>query len=96
MASTSEPLGAGDRNLSVLRLALTGGLVAVLLFVLCWIGTFIPLSSPTHAYVGLFTPAPMSSTLALIEGTCWSLAFGAIIGALIALVYNALSGLFRP
>jgi hypothetical protein len=34
--------------------------------------------------------------LALIEGTCWSLAFGATIGVLIALVYNALSGLFRP
>lgn len=95
MASTSEPLGAGDRKLSVLRLALTGALVAALLFVLCWLGTFVPLSSPTHAYISLFTPAPMSSTLALLEGTCWSLAFGAVIGALIAFVSNALGGLFR-
>lgn len=95
MASASEPARAGDRNLDVLRFAATGALVAVLLFIFCWIGTFIPLSSPTHAYIGLFTAAPVSSTQALAEGACWSLAFGAIIGALIALVYNSLGGFFR-
>lgn len=93
MATSSLSLRGGDRALGVMRSALTGGLVAALLFILCWIGTFIPLSSPTHAYIGLFTPAPMSSSLALIEGTCWSLAFGALTGALIALVYNGVDGL---
>jgi hypothetical protein len=95
LASTSEPFGAGGRWLGVLHVAVTGAVVAGLLFVLCWIGTFIPFSSPTHAYIALFTPAPMSSIAALIEGTCWSLAFGALIGALVALVYNGLGGLFR-
>jgi hypothetical protein len=95
MASTPEPVRAGDRNLRVLRFAATGALVAALLFILCWIGTFIPLSSPTHAYIGLFTPAAVSPGRALAEGTCWSLGFGAILGALIALVYNGLGGFFR-
>jgi hypothetical protein len=95
MASISDSVSASDRKLGVFRLAATGAFVAALLFLLCWIGTFIPLSSPTHAYIALFTPAPMSSSLALVEGTFWSLAFGAILGALIAMVYNGLGGLFR-
>ncbi len=95
MATTSEPAGAGGRNLGVLRCTLTGTLVAALLFILCWIGTFLPFSSPTHAYIALFSPAEMTSIEALVEGTCWSLAFGAIMGGLIALVYNGLDGFFR-
>ena len=75
-------------RVDLIRCAVTGGLVAVLLFVLCWIGTFIPFSSPTHAYIGLFTTAPMSSARALLEGSCWSLAFGALFGVLLALIYN--------
>jgi hypothetical protein len=94
MTTTPESVRAGDRNPSVLRCALTGALVAALLFILCWIGTFLTFSSPTHAYIGLFTPAEMTSTQALVEGTCWSLAFGAIMGALIALVYNGLGRAF--
>ncbi len=94
MVTTSESVRVGDRNLSVLRCTLTGALAAALLFILCWIGTFLPFSSPTHAYIGLFTPAEMTSVEALVQGTCWSLAFGAIIGGLIALVYNGLGRLF--
>ena len=94
MTTTSESVRAGDRDPNVLRCALTGALVAALLFILCWIGTFLPFSSPTHAYIGLFTPAEMPSIQALVEGTCWSLAFGTIMGALIALVYNGLGRAF--
>lgn len=93
MTTTSESLRAGDRNPGVLRCALTGALVAALLFILCRIGTFLPFSSPTHAHIGLFTPAEMTPPQAL-EGTCWSLAFGTIMGALIALVYNSLGRAF--
>jgi hypothetical protein len=81
---------ANADRLDVIRCALTGALVALFLFIACWIGTFIPFSSPTHAYIGLFTPAPMSSAEALLAGSCWSLAFGAVIGAFVALVYNGL------
>lgn len=82
-------------RLSVLRLALTGAITAAIVFVLCWLGTFIPFSSPTHAYIGLFTPAEMSSGGALVQGAAWSFLFGGFSGAVLAWVYNALGGLDR-
>ena len=82
-------------TISIRRLIVTGGLTAAMAFVLCWIGTFIPFSSPTHAYISLFTRAEMSSAEALVEGTIWSLLFGALVGGLFALIYNATATLGR-
>ena len=83
------------RRVSVTRLSVTSGVSAAVIFVLCWIGTFVPFSSPTHAYIGLFTNADYSSVTALFEGTCWSLLFGLIVGAVFALIYNATAPLGR-
>ena len=77
------------RRLGVLHLAVASGLTAAAVFVLCWIGEFIPFTSPTHAYVGLFTGAEPRSVIALGEGFLWSLLFGALVGGLFALIYNA-------
>jgi hypothetical protein len=82
-------------RIGVLRLALTGAITATFVFVLCWLGTFIPFSSPTHAYIGLFTPAEMGSGVALVQGICWSFLFGGLSGAVLAAVYNALAPLER-
>ena len=82
-------------RIGVLRLALAGAITAAAVFVLCWLGTFIPFSSPTHAYIGLFTPAEMSSVAALAQGICWSFLFGGLSGAVFAAVYNALGPLER-
>jgi hypothetical protein len=71
----------------------TGGVTAAIVFVLCWIGTFIPFSSPTHAYINLFTSADAGSLYSLYEGTLWSLLFGGLVGALFAAVYNAIAPL---
>ena len=76
-------------TLNVVRLAMTGGVTAGLVFVLCWLGTFVPFSSATHAYITLFTNAAIGSGVALVEGTWWSLLFGALLGAVFALGYNA-------
>ena len=84
-----------SHRLGVLRLALTGALAAAIFFVLCWIGAQLPIGPATHMYLNLFTNAELSSGLALAEGVCWSIAFGLIAGALIALVYNALAFLDR-
>ena len=81
--------------LSVARLMVAGGATAAVVFILCWVGTFIPFSSPTHSYIALFTSAEKSSGLAVAEGTLWSLLFGALVGALFALVYNATASLDR-
>lgn len=82
-------------QLSILRLAIASGVTAMVVFVLCWLGTFIPFSSPTHAYITLFTNADIGSGQALVEGTCWSLLFGAVVGAAFALVYNATASFER-
>ena len=82
-------------RLGVLRLALAGAITAAVVFVLCWLGTFITFSSPTHAYIGLFTPFPMNSFAALCQGIGWSFLFGGLSGALFAWVYNLLGPIDR-
>jgi hypothetical protein len=88
-ASSSALAESHIHILSVTRLALAGGATAAAVFVLCWLGTLVPFSSPTHAYVTLFTNADIGSGLALAEGTSWSLLFGFIVGAMFAAIYNA-------
>ena len=80
-------------RLGLLRVALTGALTAAFVFVLCWLGTFIAFSSPTHAYIGLFTPVEVNTFAALCQGSAWSFLFGGLFGVLLAWVYNMLSGL---
>ena len=98
MATVSTaPYGERERGrtLSVMRVIVAGGLTAAVVFVLCWLGTFIAFSSPTHAYIGLFTNAEVSSVQALAEGALWSLLFGALVGAVFGLIYNATAALGR-
>ena len=80
-------------RIGVLRLALTGAITAAVVLVLCLLGTLIPFPSPTHAYIGLFTPAEMNFFAALCQGVAWSFLFGGLSGGLLASVYNLLSGL---
>jgi hypothetical protein len=86
-----SPVGHTGRKIGVLRLALTGAMTAGIFFALCWVGTFIPFGPATHAYLGLFTNAEFTSAAALVQGLCWSVVFGAVVGGLTAFVYNALS-----
>ena len=81
--------------LGVTRLLVTGAATAAVVFVVCWLGTFVPFSSPTHAYIGLFTPADISSGRALVEGSVWSLLFGGLTAGLFALIYNAAAAIGR-
>lgn len=82
-------------TLNVTRTLIAAGATAAVVFVLCWVGTFITFSSPTHAYIGMFTNAETNSAQALAEGTLWSLLFGALVGAAFALIYNATAALSR-
>jgi len=83
------------RRIGVLRLALTGAIASAVFFIFCWIGAQIPVGTLSHMYVQLFTKSDIGSTTALIEGLCWSLGFGLIAGALVALTYNLLEPLER-
>lgn len=97
--ATVAPAALADvpeaHRVSVIRLSVATGVSAAVIMVLCWIGTFVPFSSPTHAYIGLFTNAEYSSATALFQGVCWSFAFGLIVGAVFALIYNATAPLGR-
>ena len=92
---TTHPATDHGQTLSVVRLFVTGGLTASIVFLLCWVGSLIAYSSPTHAYIGLFTSAEYTSQRALAEGFCWSLLFGGLVGAVFALVYNLTARLGR-
>jgi ABC-type multidrug transport system permease subunit len=99
MATAQIPLPAVEERSSgqigVSRLAATLGVGSALIFVLCWLGTFISFSSPTHAYIGLFTLADTQSLQALAEGTIFSLLFGLLSGGIIAVLYNLFASLDR-
>jgi hypothetical protein len=85
-----DQAAAPSRKLSVLRLLVSGGVSAAVIFVICWIGTAVPYSSPTHGYISLFTAAEVNSVRALAEGSIWSLLFGGLSGGLFALIYNSI------
>lgn len=99
MATSQPPFTLANQrtpsHIGVLRLAVTTGVAAGLVFALCWLGTFFAFSSPTHAYISLFTTAETQSFKALIEGGAWSLLFGVFLGGLIAALYNLFAGLDR-
>ncbi len=100
MATAQIPLTTVEQRstsrIGVLRLAATLGVGSALIFVLCWLGTFISFGSPTHAYIGLFTLADTQSIQALAEGTIFSLLFGLLSGGVVAGLYNLFAGLDRP
>jgi hypothetical protein len=75
-------------RLDFLRCAATGTAVLASLFVFCWIGAAIGDLRFSHMFIQLFTTAPVGSVVALAQGACWALGFGAIMGALFAFFYN--------
>jgi hypothetical protein len=82
------PIIRGNR-LSVNRLAMTGGLSTTLLFMLCWVAGALGFVG-SHAFIALFTLAPVLSVTALCIGAISAAVFGGIGGAAIAFFYNLL------
>ena len=95
MATTTAPIIHSNGRAHVIRFALTGAFAAGIFYALCWLGAFLPIGPATHMYLALFTSAEVTSSLALIQGLCWSLLFGAIAGSLIAFIYNLLAPVDR-
>jgi hypothetical protein len=86
---------ASNQSLSITRVALAGAAAAATFFALCWLGSFLPIGPASHQYLLLFTKADPASAAALVQGVCWSIAFGLLAGGLFAGSYNLLAGLYK-
>jgi hypothetical protein len=76
-------------NIVALGWALSSALVV--LFVICLVVALVLPDWPaTHQWVGLFSPAPLTSLRAWIDGIVFSVLFGWISAAVLGLVYNRL------
>lgn len=96
MASTMlEKSQAGNVKVRITRFALTGALASGFFFMLCWVGTFLPIGPATHMFLELFTAGSATSGPSMAQGFCWSVIFGAVAGGLIGLSYNLLGVLDR-
>lgn len=83
---------AAYRTLSPLASAIALSIALIVLFVICGIIQLVaPTLQATHAWVGLFTLAPISSPQAWMEGIFFSVAFGTVGGSIFAAVHNAVA-----
>jgi len=86
MASISID-GRSATKSQLLHFTVVGALVFGIVFVACWLLAFTSVSA-THSFIALFTTADTTSQIALVQGTCWSLVFGAWVGFLTAAVHR--------
>jgi hypothetical protein len=74
----------------LLHFAVVGSLVFGSIFFACWLLIFTSVTV-THSFIALFTAAEATSQIALVQGLCWSLIFGAWVGFLTAAVHRIVS-----
>lgn len=79
----------------VIHFAATGAATAAVIYALCWAGAAMGWSAASHLYLSLFTTEPSTSWVALFQGACLSIGFGAVGGALVAGFAN-LFGFLAP
>ncbi len=84
MDNSKDTLIAG--NLSIDRCARAGAIVALVLFLICWVLAVLDIGG--HNMLALLTSAPARSAMALVTGTICAALFGGLTGALIAGAYN--------
>jgi hypothetical protein len=79
-----------NETLSPAAAAVGFSVALIVLFVVCALAQLVaPGLQASHAWVGLFTTAPVLSLQAWIEGIVFSVVFGAIAGTVFVLAYNA-------
>ena len=81
-----------NRTLSLLGSAMALSVALVVLFAICALVAIVaPGLQAPHAWVGLFTLAPVTSPQAWVEGLFFSVAFGIVAGSIFASVHNAVA-----
>ena len=83
-------------RLGVFRCTLTGALVLGLVFLLCWFGVAVADIPAPRRLLGFFTGPGVESPGSMAEGLGWAILFGAVLGGLIAICFNALGMMQKP
>lgn len=87
MGYTLTDLKSGPVHIVALGSALTA--TFLLLYVLCWLAAVLfPNVSLTHAWLGLYSTAPVGSTRGLVEGIIWNVVFAWISAITFGVTYN--------
>ena len=87
---TWAALRTGPVHIVALGWALTG--TFVLLYVLCFLAAVLfPDASLTHAWLGLYSTAPVGSIRGLVEGIIWNVVFAWIAAITFGTIYNSLA-----
>ena len=90
MGYTVASLRNGPVHIVPLGWALTA--TFVLLYVLCWLAAILfPDLNLTHAWLGLYSTAPVGSVRGLIEGFIWNVVFAWTAAITFGVVYNSLA-----
>ena len=90
MGYTVTALKSGPVNIVALGSALTA--TFVLLYVLCFLSAVLfPNASLTHAWLGLYSTAPVGSVRGLVEGIIWNVVFAWIAAITFGATYNSLA-----
>ena len=80
------------RTLSLLGLSVAASVALIVLWIACaLVELALPGIRATHAWIGLFTLAPVTSPQAWLEGLFFSFLAGLVTGSIVAIVHNAVA-----
>src|SRR5215813_738348 len=78
-----------DMRFNVVALGLGLSAALVVLFVLCLLAALVMPGWPaSHAWIGLFSVAPMNSARVWLDGIVFGVVFGWVAALVLGLVYN--------
>ncbi len=81
-----------NRTLSLLGSTLALSVALIVVFLVCaMVAVIVPDLRFAHAWIALFTVAPVNSAQAWLEGLFFSLALGIVAGSIFAAVHNAIA-----
>jgi 2TM family of unknown function (DUF5676) len=79
--------------INIVALGVAASATLVVLYLLCAVVAMaLPDIALSHAWLTLFTKAPIGSMWGLVEGIIWSVVFGWVIALVLGSVYNWMVG----
>jgi hypothetical protein len=90
---TTFPTPPHTALINITALGVATSVTLVVLYVLCAVVAMaLPDIALSHAWLTLFTKAPIGSMWGLVEGIIWSIVFGWVIATVLGSVYNWIAG----